>query len=78
MTALATGAWAGVAAAAFGVAGAPVREQLIAGAAMASAVLFFGAWASAKKRKRRWREVEHLERSLFAAAGGRRKWRPRS
>ena len=40
--------------------------------------LFGSAWSSHRKQRRRWREVEHLERSLFAAAGVKRRWRTRS
>jgi len=78
VTALAVGAWAGLAATLFGFAGAGPREQLWAAAAMGAVALLANAWISARKKRRRWREVEHLERSLFAAAGARRKWRTRS
>ncbi len=78
MTALAAGAWAGVGAAAMGFAGAGASEQIAAGMTLAGCAIALSAWFEVRRRKRRWREVERLERSLFAAAGARRKWRSRS
>jgi len=71
-------AWAGIAAAALALSGTGARLELIGGCFLAGLVLAGSAWSSARKRRRRWREVEHLERSLFVTANSRKRWRTRS